>query len=72
MQNLFPHAFRLRPKPDRTPHRTLRFTNAIKKMPPDHCNRLPIAKVRAVVEVVKLGPERANHFVLRESVHVTK
>jgi hypothetical protein len=41
-------------------------------MPTDHLNRLPIAKVRAVIEVVKLGTESTNYLVLGKPVHVTK
>jgi hypothetical protein len=72
MKNLFVLGFRRRPKPGRTSHRTFRLPNAYKKVLADRLNSFPIAKVRAVIKVVKLSPERSNHLMLWEPVHVTK
>jgi len=38
------------------PQSAFRFPNALKKVFPDHRNRFSIAKVRAMIEVLKLGP----------------
>jgi hypothetical protein len=52
MQKLLALRFRLRPKPDRASHRTLRFPDPQKKVLPDHLNRFPIAKIRTVIEMM--------------------
>jgi hypothetical protein len=73
MENLFLPGIRLRPKPRRAPQRAFRFSNAHEKVLPYRLNGLPISKIRAVIKVVKLSPERSNHLMLSGPlVHVTK
>jgi hypothetical protein len=52
MQKLLALGFRLRQKPYRASHRTLRFPDPQKQVLPDHLNRFPIAKIRTVIEMM--------------------
>jgi len=52
MQKLLALGFRLREKPDRASHRTFCFPNSQEKVLPNSLNRLPIAKIRAVIEMM--------------------